>query len=61
MKMKNNKDKLYYSMAEFRQRFLPRTVQEKTIEDPLVAKEFGIKMATDTMKKLKIKLTTNSS
>ena len=61
MKAKKGKEKTYYTLAEFREKFLPDVETEEVVEDLLTAKQLGITMAKDAMKNLHLKIKVDAS
>ena len=53
MKTQNKKRQVYRSIGEFRNKFFPQLIQEQTIENHTEARDLGVTMAIESMKKVK--------
>lgn len=51
-----NKQAVYRSMTEFKQKFLPEAYQEKIVESVEEARLLGATMAKESISKIKIRL-----
>lgn len=50
----NKKKKMIHSVEEFRKIYLPEQTTKRSIETPEEARDFGISLANESMKKIKI-------
>jgi hypothetical protein len=55
MKTAQNKTKMIHSVAEFKKRYLSEDVKEKEIENVRDAHDFGVVLANESIKKVKVK------
>lgn len=57
MKKQKEEKKLYYTINEFRSKFLPEYSQGQIIQNPEEARALGAMMAMESISKIKIKST----